>query len=161
MCTINHGNWKWTGIFVCRISVSICSICKYSEVHLRLIFIKFIHGMYRCLSKNKTFTILCDFWRLSTAWPLISLYLTSFPLLVLALFVLHCCQIAFSFFLSLFHCPRNCYFYTFCFCTFLSLWLEFLSPSFWFNFKKKKKGKKKTFRARLGSGVLSDFSKPS
>ena len=72
-----------------------------------------------------------------TAWPLISLFLTSLPWLVLVLFISHCCQSALSFFLSLLRCPRNCYCHTFCFLTFLSLWLEFLSPSFWFDFFKK------------------------
>ena len=36
----------------CKIFATICCICKYSKVHLRLIFLRFIHGTYRYLNKN-------------------------------------------------------------------------------------------------------------
>lgn len=79
LCTISHGKWKWTDIFVYKIFVRICYICKYNKVHLRLIFIKFICGIYRHLNKNKTITVPYDFWRWSTVWTLTSLFLPSLP----------------------------------------------------------------------------------
>ena len=97
----------------CKVFATICCICKYSKVYLRLIFIRFIHGAYRYLNKNKTFTVLYDFWRLSTAWLLVSLLLTSLPTASLdsLYFTLLLDR---PFLLSLLHCPIN-YCHTFAF----------------------------------------------
>lgn len=128
LCTISHGKWKWTDIFVYKIFVRICYICKYNKVHLRLIFIRFICGIYRHLNKNKTVAIPYDFWRWSTVWTLTSLCLPSLPA---AGFGPPHSHSAVRLPPSVPRCPRSprcCYCPTFCFCTSPFRWLDFPFP---------------------------------
>lgn len=76
-------NW----LFVCKIFISMCYISKYSKVHLRLVFTRFLCCIYRHLNKNKPFIVPYNFWKLSTVWVPVSLFLTNIPLLGLAFFV--------------------------------------------------------------------------
>lgn len=85
MCIVNPGKWKWTDVVVYKSFVSICYICKYIKVHLRLIFIRFICGICRHLNKNEAITVPYDFWRLSGSEPSFASPYPASPLLVLVL----------------------------------------------------------------------------